>query len=247
MRRGGDTVYVLSGIVFVCLFFIGLLVLARFVPPPSPNDSAQQVVEMYLSRTNSIRSGLLLCFLGTIFMLAFGTGLSGQIRRIRGLSPSVVHLQVASVACSVLIIMLPIVCWWVAAFRADVRSPEITQLVNDLGWMTFVVSFPPFITWCASTGQAILSDTSDRPLFPRWAGYLSFFVAVAQIPPGLLVFFKTGPFAWNGLISYWIPLFDFFPWVVVMIVLAFRATRRDDYEVDPLDAVGAPVRHPAQP
>jgi hypothetical protein len=224
-----DELCVWSGLGFVLFFFVGLLVLADFVPPLSPDDSADAIAAIYQANTNSIRAGLLFCFLGTIFMLAFGAGLAGQTRRITGATPTNTCLQVASFACAVLIIIFPIICWWTVAFRPHARSAESVQLINDLGWICFVVGFAPYTTWCAAVGLAILADSDARPLFPRWTGYLSVFVALAQMPPGLLVFFKTGPFAWDGLVSFWIPLFDFFPWTLVMIAFGVRAAKNSDY------------------
>jgi hypothetical protein len=239
MKRKTELLCAWSGVPFVSLFFIGLLVLAHFVPPLSPNSSAEQITAIYQGETNSIRTGLLLCFLGTMFMLAFGAAIVGQTKRIKGVAPTINTLQTASFACAVLIIIFPIMCWWTAAFRPNGRPAETIQLINDLGWLCFVVGFAPYITWCASVGLAVLSDTSATPLFPRWAGYLSFVVALAQMPPGLLVYFKTGPFAWDGVVSFWIPLFDFFPWILVMIVLTVRAINRPDY--DALDLAGRPA------
>ena len=40
-------------------------------------------------------------------------------------------------------------------------------------------------------------------------------------------FFKTGPFAWNGMFSFWIPGTLFFAWYVVMLVTISKAIDRD--------------------
>jgi len=42
------------------------------------------------------------------------------------------------------------------------------------------------------------------------------------------VFFKHGPFAWNGVLAWWIPLTMFFIWFVVMTVLLLRAIADDE-------------------
>jgi len=215
-----------SGAAFCALFFVGLLLLAGFIPPHSPADSAADIARIYRDNTDAIRAGLVLCFFGTIPFLMFGAGILGQTRRIPGVSPTVTYLQLAAFASAVIIIIVPIVCWWVAAFRPETRSPETIQAFNDFGWMLFVVGFPPYVTWCFSTGLAIMSDTRADPLFPRWSGYYSFFVAFIQLPPVMLVFFHDGPFAWNGVISWWVPLVEFFSWIVVMTWLSARAVDR---------------------
>lgn len=38
----------------------------------------------------------------------------------------------------------------------------------------------------------------------------------------LVFFFKDSPFAWNGLLAWWLFLLDFFSWVVVTTVLVLR-------------------------
>jgi hypothetical protein len=78
-----------------------------------------------------------------------------------------------------------------------------------------------------ATGLAILCDTSTSPVFPRWSGYLGLLMGWIQVAASLLVYFKTGPFAWNGLVSWYIPLTDFFLWFVIMTVLTTKAINAD--------------------
>lgn len=225
MKRFTDLLFAWSGAAFVLFFFVGLLLLADFVPPPSPASSAEEIAAIYRDRTEEIRIGAAFAFVGTMFFLMFGAGLTRQTRRIPGASPALPHLQTACVSAAAIVIIIPIICWWAAAFRPVDRDPELILLLNDVSWLLFVVGFAPYVTWAIAVGLAILSDTARQPLFPRWSGYLSILVGTLQVPPILLVFFKTGPFAWDGLISWWVPMFDFFIWIVVMITLSVRAAR----------------------
>ncbi|MGE3297731.1 MAG: hypothetical protein AB7I68_10315 [Porticoccaceae bacterium] len=43
------------------------------------------------------------------------------------------------------------------------------------------------------------------------------------VPGGLLTFFKTGPFAWDGLFVFWVPLVVFLLWYGAMFVLLRQA------------------------
>jgi len=236
MKRATELICAWGGIVFAILFFVGFVGIARFVPPLSPANTAAQTAAIYRDHTNAIRIGLLLCYIGTMFYLAFGSGIVGQTRRIKGVAAAVTYFQVSSYASAVLLIILPITCWWTAAFRPETWSDESIQLINDFGWITFVIGFAPFVTWVVATGLAILSDQSARPLYPRWSGYLSVYMGFIQVTAALLVFFKAGPFAWNGLFSWWIPMTDFFAWFLVITVLTIKAINNPHYEKGPLMA-----------
>ncbi|MGD9663540.1 MAG: hypothetical protein AB7U63_20045, partial [Porticoccaceae bacterium] len=58
-------------------------------------------------------------------------------------------------------------------------------------------------------------------------GFYNIAVTTLFLPVGLIFFFKAGPFAWNGMIGFWIPLLDFFIWMVVMTVFLFKAVNQE--------------------
>jgi hypothetical protein len=41
------------------------------------------------------------------------------------------------------------------------------------------------------------------------------------------VFFKRGPFAWNGLLAWWLVLVAYFLWITVTSIALVRAVKRD--------------------
>ena len=216
-----------AGLAWAVLFFIGMM-LAHWIPLPSPHDSAMQVARMYRGRTTGIRAGLALIFTGMIGYIMFSAVIASQCRRIKGAPAALRYAQIGSLGACVILIVLPIIIWWTAAYRPYTRSPSEIQTLNDLGWIGFIVGFVPFVAWVWSVGLAILCDEDATPLYPRWAGYLSLFLGTLQIPPVLLVFFKTGPFAWSGLLSWWVPAVDFFTFFMVILVLTLRAIDREE-------------------
>ena len=91
--------------------------------------------------------------------------------------------------------------------------------MNDAGWLMFLMPFTTFIVQNFAIGLAILGDQSAQPVFPRWVAYLNFWVAALFVPGGLLTFFKTGPFAWNGLFAFWVPFVVFLTWYLLMFMM----------------------------
>jgi len=75
---------------------------------------------------------------------------------------------------------------------------------------------------------AVLIDKRPRPVFPRWLGYVNIWLALMFTPASFLVFFKTGPLAWNGVLVWWVPVTAFLLWFVPNFVFLLKAVDSDD-------------------
>jgi hypothetical protein len=82
-----------------------------------------------------------------------------------------------------------------------------------------------FLFLVHSGGLDILNDKRPTPMFPRWTAWFSFWAAILFVPAGAVLIFKTGPFAWNGLIAFYIPVITFFAWLMLMSGYGFKASR----------------------
>jgi hypothetical protein len=80
---------------------------------------------------------------------------------------------------------------------------------------------------CLTLGIAILIDKRERPIFPRWSGYLALWTATLLAPAGVVPLFKDGPFAWNGIFGFWVPLSIFCVWVSTTTWLLIAAIKRE--------------------
>jgi hypothetical protein len=118
-----------------------------------------------------------------------------------------------------------VLIWAVASFRAGQIPAQTTRTLNDLAFFLLLFDWSPFCLWVASFAVAIFRDRSAEPVFPRWAAYLNLWVVFLSIPGCLIVFFKHGPFAFNGFVAFYFPVVVFFVWLVVMTVLALKALR----------------------
>ena len=117
----------------------------------------------------------------------------------------------------------PPLFWLVAAFRPQERSIELTYLLNDIGWLQFIGGLSLVMPMIIAVGVAILHDKSENPTFPRWCAFGCFLGFVLMLPDQLLFFFKSGPFACNGLIAFWVPV----PVFCLLFIMFFHFLRRD--------------------
>jgi hypothetical protein len=236
-----------AGLLFMVVLYVGFWVIAGFVPPPSPQDSAAETAKLFSDHSTGIRLGIVLTNLGSGLLCAWYGTLSVQLKRIEGHSSPWTYTQLVGGAASVVIFLIPCALWEAAAYRPD-ADPVVTQRLNDAAWLMFIGLVCTGIMQAVAVGMAILQDERERPVFPRWSGYLSIWVGLLLLPGALVPFFKGGPFAWTGVFAFWVVLFAFTIWVVALSVLLLGAvTRQEREEADragpavstPLDRIGA--------
>jgi hypothetical protein len=148
--------------------------------------------------------------------------ISVQLRRIEGRSPASAYCQMTLGGLLILELIVPLMIMATAAFRPD-RSESAIQTLNDLGWLLLVGVVSTGVVEMAVIGVAMLGDPRHEPIFPRWGAALNLVCALALAGGALSICFTTGPFAWNGLVAYWIPVFAFGFWIIGMSILLFRA------------------------
>jgi hypothetical protein len=211
------------GPVFLVLFAVGMVPLAGFIPPPAANDTAREVVELYTEQQDRLQAGLVLMMVSTGFLGPWAAVISAQLRRIGEHVTALVYAQLATGTSLIIVVVAPVMVMIVASFRPE-RDPEITQALNDLAWIPFIMVFPPLAAQMMSIALAIFADEREQ-VFPRWLAYVNVWCAVLLLPAVLIPFFKDGPFAWHGIFQFWLAAVAFFGWMSVMSVCVIRAIR----------------------
>lgn len=225
-HRRFERLFVAGGAVCVALFF-GAFVAMHFIPPMSPHLSALQVAQHYQRHAFGIRIGGVLMMLSSLFYAGLVAVIGAQMRRIPTAPTAAIYGQLVAGAFACLTFFLPALLFLVTAYRPD-RNPDITQALNDMSWIWLVIAWPPFLVQYWSFSYVVLTDRRARPLFPRWLGYFNMWCVLCFVPASVLPFFKTGPFAWNGFIVFWIPAVVFTAWFLANISLLFRAVGTAD-------------------
>lgn len=149
------------------------------------------------------------------------------------------YIQIAMGAVQVLFGLLPCFIWAALAFRPEAHNPDTMQVLNDVAWLTFVGGFSPPLLQSLCIALVILRDPRRQPILPRWSGYFNLWCAILFGPGGIVLLAHSGPFAWNGLLAFWIPATAFGTWYFVMFYVLRRAITE---ETSP---IGAPQPEPA--
>lgn len=142
-----------------------------------------------------------------------GVLIAVRIKQMEGRLPALAYLELIGCALSVVGITLPMLLFAGASYRPE-RNAEISQALNDLGWLSLIMNWPPITLQCLAIGFAVL--VAARPVFPRWFGYWNLWCAFILAAGFVVVLFRDGVFAWNGLLAFWIAATFFGVWYFVM-------------------------------
>jgi hypothetical protein len=196
-----------------------------FLPPLSPQMSPVEVAQFYANHRFAIRFGATMIMQLAMLYALWAAAISTQIRRTETDSAIfLAYAQLALGAIAPILFVIPSMFWTFAAFRPEL-DVQLLYLINDMAWLSLVMPVMSATIQAAVIGYAIISDKRKVPLYPRWAAYFNFWAGITFLPGGVATFFKSGPFAWNGIFDFWIPLVAFSLWICVMAVLTARAAR----------------------
>lgn len=204
------------------LLFIFFWGCAGFIPPPSPILSAQQVADLYSASSGRIRLGMAGSMLASGLLVPFAAVITTQMKRIPGISTTLAYTQLGAGSVNVMVFVVPYLIFAAAAFSAD-RDPQLTLLLHEFGWLSFIMAVPLAIIQVFAFSAEVLMDRGARPIYPRWSPYLSLWTGLLFAPAVVAVFFREGPSAWNGLFAIWIPLVVFTAWFVALFFLTAKA------------------------
>jgi hypothetical protein len=201
--------------------------LAGFIPPPPSDTSPADTLAMFTDHGFEIKLGLMLTMFASALLVPWSAVVAAQMARIEGKRSVLAMTQLGSgVALSIEFIM-PLMVWQAAAYKPSPERLFIVSVLQDMGWLMFVGVISSAVVQVLVFGIAILLDHRTQPIFPRWSGYFTLWTALLLSPAGLVPLFHNGPFAWNGLFSFWIPLGVFCPWMLIMARLVLLAIGTD--------------------
>lgn len=209
-------------------WILGWMVLTGFIPPLDPAASAEEIAAIYTSRPNMICAGLCVCMIGSVLIGPFFAAISQQMKRIEGRYSPLADTQLGLGMLVIMMFIIP--CWALgtAAFRPE-RAPQLILLMNDFGWLPFVGGFQMTFFQLLAIAICIFQDDQQR-VFPRWVGYFNVWIALLCLPAAFVLFFKHGPFAWNGLMAFWFLVVVFVGWFLVMFFVVRKAIRGQEAE-----------------
>lgn len=215
-----------SMLICALLVFFGPLLSAGWLPPMSANLTAEEAAAAFDENRWGIRIGMVLLGASGMFYTLFGSAISTQMERIGPQTVALSRVQFSMAAATGIVISLLGFLGLALAFREEI-DPQVLRVGLDLWWLTFAGWYVPALWQYVTIAWAVFSDTAEK-VYPRWVAYLNIWVSLSLAPGLYMGFFKTGPFAWHGILGFWLVAVGFFGWAIAMWYLTLRAINHDD-------------------
>ena len=205
-----------SGPFFAITFIFFWAWLGHNLPPPHPDWAPQAFTDRYVQHLGSIRVGFLVSLLTICFYLPWTGYVTARMMRIEtGHYPVLSYLQLLGGCLTVMVVSISMWCWVVAAQRPE-RLPEVTQMLTDAGWLMNDTVYMCTTLQMVAMALCFLHDKKSKiPVMPNWANYLTIFCGCTFFPASLTAILRDGPFAYDGLIGFWIPYPAWLIWLFV--------------------------------
>jgi hypothetical protein len=224
-RTAGEQIIFWTLPAVAVIWIAAFLLFPGFLPPMSPRSSAAEVAAFYRNHTARVRYSMILL---NWFCVALIPVLMLIVERMRGMAHRTPILRYCMIGCAgaaPITFLTASIFWLLAAFRPD-RAPELTQLYNDLAWITFTCGVPFLVAQCLFLAVSIYLDQQDQPVFGRWVAYFNVLTAVLLVPAAFAGLTQRGVLAWDGFLSFWVKNAAIALWIGVMSVVLGRALPR---------------------
>lgn len=223
-EEGNLRLCLLSGWAFFPMYLVGIVLVAGFIPPPSPSLSGEEIKALFDGNQQRILLAMSLCVIATALYVPWSVGLHGVMAKIEGGSKPLALTQLASGAVGAVFFLITPMMWATMAFRSS-HDAGVLLILNDFAWISWIISWPPFLVQEFAFGIAIFR--AKEQILPRWLAYYSLMGATTMLPATLILFFKSGPFAWTGIFGLFLPLVLFSIWFNVATYCSLRALKRN--------------------
>ncbi len=205
---------------FFTLFGIVFVPLSGMMPPRSPGRSSSQIVDFMQSHDLLIACAILTASFG----LAPLTN-SVYLIQIKRMSVSPVFrysVMVGSMTGAIVGMLFPMFCFGLGAFRSG-YEPSTLAMLYDFGYLAYIGSLGCFCVMWMAFGLAIILD--ENHILPKWLGYYTVWQYVTELMAAPVWISTSGPFAWDGLMTFWFAMVLYVPWQVIVYVCIYRAIK----------------------
>lgn len=220
------------GPIFLAAFIICWGVLGYNIPPIPADFSAEQMAAHFNINKNEVRAGMALAMVFGCLYLPWTLSITKVMHWINPQENNdmLATLQMWGGGLTVVPLVTSSVFWLTGSYRPEALTDATLQMLYDQGWLLIDMFY--FITTIpmVAIGVAGLTDRRAQPLFPRWACWYSIWAGLSFLFELLMPFFKTGLFARQGWLNFWVEFLVWFAYILVITYYVWKAIPRLEQE-----------------
>ncbi|MBR9909972.1 MAG: hypothetical protein GYB33_06410 [Gammaproteobacteria bacterium] len=215
------------GPVFLAAFIFCWGVLGYNIPPLPADWTAEQMATHFRTNYNEVRAGMAGAMLFGVLYLPWTLSITKVMQWINPNKNDMMSiLQMWGGGLTVVPLVTSSVFWLTGAYRPEVLDPKTLQMLYDQGWLLIDMFYAITTIPMVAIGVAGLSDQRVNRLFPRWACWYSIWAGLSFLFELLMPFFKTGLFARQGWLNFWVEFLVWFLYILVVTYYVWKAIPR---------------------
>ena len=222
----------MMGPLFLTAFIICWGMLGSNIPPIPADFTAEQMAAHFNTTATQVRAGMAGAMLFGCLYLPWTLSITKVMHWINPQENNdmLANLQMWGGGLTVVPLVTSSVFWMTGAYRPEALTPATLQMLYDQGWLLIDMFY--FITTIpmVAIGVAGLTDRRIKPLFPRWACWYSIWAGLSFLFELLMPFFKTGLFARQGWLNFWVEFVVWFAYILIISYFVLKAIPRLEQE-----------------
>lgn len=219
-----------AGPVFMGVFIVFWGIMGHNIPPWNPDLPAARIAAWFRDDANTIRTGMVVAMSTAPLYCVWGLGIGRLMSRVVGRKSLLIDLQVWGAGLTVIPVLVSTSFWLTGAFRPDALPDAILQMLYDMAWLLIDLAYFTTSIQLFAVGAAFLRDRRTRPLVPKFLSWYAIWVGFMFIAECLMPFFKTGAFARDGILNFWIEFLIWFVWCPTLTLVLLKAVTRIEQE-----------------
>lgn len=213
---------------FVALTVVGWLGIGQFITP-FPADGGAEATKLWYTETHrmGIIVGCSLFYIACGFLVPASIQFGVMLSKIEGRFPLWSITTAVSGIFISLIVFLNSCAWIAAAYRPEAGA-DVIQAWTDWSWFAFLLGWVYLTLEMLASAVVEFGDQREQPMIPRWFTWLTLVGAVSLVTAAGPAFFKSGPFAYHGLLGFYMPVFIWGVYLVGTGYFMYRELQREE-------------------
>ncbi len=215
-----------NGMIFMGIFIIFWGYLGHNLPPYGGDLEASVIAAYFRENANMVRLGMVISMTFAVSYAVWGIAIGKVMDHVLGRGHLFTDLQVWGAGLTVCPILVSSSFWLAGAYRPEALPDETLQLLYDAAWLLIDLGYSVTSVQMLALGFGCLLDKRAVPLFPKWVCWYSIWVGIMFTAECLMPFFKSGPFARQGILNFWIEFMIFFVYAPIITWYVIKGINR---------------------